>query len=625
MNIKLTGMSQEILAGAQELATQLGFKIDENGEQIKLGRCEKGFSISVSNNSAEILYERPTDFYRALAITVDALKNKEEKQLRQSYSFNSCGIMIDLSRRAVLKVETVKKIIRYMACMGLNRLGLYTEDTYEIEGYPYFGYMRGRYTKEEIKEIVRYGNVFNIETIPYIQTLAHLERALKWSVFGDVRDSWDSLLVGEDKTYELIEAMIKTVRECYTTDKIHIGMDEAYSVGVGNYLTRNGYRNKTEIILEHLQKVVSIADRYGMKPIMWGDMFFNEVRRAPDDSDNIAKIIKGIPKGVELVLWSYGGRSEKLYDEYFGYMEKLNTPVSFTGGMCTWLGPGVNYTMSFEASLAGLRTAKRYGISDVMVSLWGDGGAECDYFASMLGWQYYAEFNYNGEFKRADDLYEMFRVCTGMDGRAFLLFDCDNYYKQECPAEAEVIERASQPTVTHAISRQVLYQNPIMGLFDKNMESLELRRHYGELREKFAQTSAPTGFESLFESYAQTLKVMEKKCDIGNRLIEAYKSKDTERLCALKDDLDHLALEINTMYELRSRLWHENNKPFGFEEIGNRMMSVMGMTRNASKRLEAFLNREIDTLPELEVERLPYNPNEFPLTIEWNMNNIPMP
>ena len=37
--------------------------------------------------------------------------------------------------------------------MGYDTLELYTEDTYEIEGEPYFGYMRGRYTAREIKEI----------------------------------------------------------------------------------------------------------------------------------------------------------------------------------------------------------------------------------------------------------------------------------------------------------------------------------------------------------------------------------------------------------------------------------------------------------------------------------------
>ena len=54
-----------------------------------------------------------------------------------------------------MKVETVKFMMRKMALMGQNAFMLYTEDTYEIEGRPYFGYMRGRYTKDELRELDR--------------------------------------------------------------------------------------------------------------------------------------------------------------------------------------------------------------------------------------------------------------------------------------------------------------------------------------------------------------------------------------------------------------------------------------------------------------------------------------
>jgi hypothetical protein len=61
--------------------------------------------------------------------------------------------MIDMSRNGVMKVEAVKKFIAYNAAMGNNMLMLYTEDTYKIPEYKYFGYMRGRYSESEIKEI----------------------------------------------------------------------------------------------------------------------------------------------------------------------------------------------------------------------------------------------------------------------------------------------------------------------------------------------------------------------------------------------------------------------------------------------------------------------------------------
>ena len=65
-------------------------------------------------------------------------------------------------------------MIVYMAKMGLDMLMLYTEDMFKMDQYPYFGYMRGAYTKDEIKEIVAFGEKYGVELVPCIQTLAHL-------------------------------------------------------------------------------------------------------------------------------------------------------------------------------------------------------------------------------------------------------------------------------------------------------------------------------------------------------------------------------------------------------------------------------------------------------------------
>ena len=75
-------------------------------------------------------------------------------------------------------VDKVKEFILQEALMGENRLLLYTEDTYELEKYPYFGYLRGGYSKKDIKELVEFGNSFGVELLPTIQTLGHLQAPL---------------------------------------------------------------------------------------------------------------------------------------------------------------------------------------------------------------------------------------------------------------------------------------------------------------------------------------------------------------------------------------------------------------------------------------------------------------
>ena len=52
------------------------------------------------------------------------------------------GVMLDMSRNAVMKPSEVKQFADIIKSFGYNMIQLYTEDTYEIYGEPYFGYLR---------------------------------------------------------------------------------------------------------------------------------------------------------------------------------------------------------------------------------------------------------------------------------------------------------------------------------------------------------------------------------------------------------------------------------------------------------------------------------------------------
>ena len=93
-------------------------------------------------------------------------------------TYKHFGVMLDCSRNGVMKPEAVKRMIDCLQKMGYNALELYTEDTFEVEGEPYFGYLRGRYTGAELKELDLYAAAHGIELIPCIQTLAHFTLSL---------------------------------------------------------------------------------------------------------------------------------------------------------------------------------------------------------------------------------------------------------------------------------------------------------------------------------------------------------------------------------------------------------------------------------------------------------------
>lgn len=72
------------------------------------------------------------------------------------HTFKTFGTMLDCSRNAVMTAESVRRWIDLTAKLGCNTLHLYMEDTYEVDGQPYFGHLRGRYSKAELKQIDAY-------------------------------------------------------------------------------------------------------------------------------------------------------------------------------------------------------------------------------------------------------------------------------------------------------------------------------------------------------------------------------------------------------------------------------------------------------------------------------------
>ena len=151
--------------------------------------------------------------------------------------------MLDCSRNAVAAPEKLRSIIRRLAKMGMNQLFLYMEDTYEVPDHPYFGTYRGRYTREELQSLDSYCSLFGIELVPCIQTLAHLHSFLRWHNSENLRDTGDILKAGSEEVYAFI----------------HIGMDEAHMLGLGNYLKENGYEESSVIIRKHTEKVLELC------------------------------------------------------------------------------------------------------------------------------------------------------------------------------------------------------------------------------------------------------------------------------------------------------------------------------------------------------------------------------
>ena len=120
--------------------------------------------------------------------------------------------------------------------------------------------------------------------------------------FADITDINDILLIDEPKTYEFIERIFASIAKNFISRNVHIGMDEAYLVGLGKYLDKHGYCNRFELLNRHLAKVSEIARKYGFTYLIFGnDKEIKEISPADNDKAITDKGVQPLSPLVPLV------------------------------------------------------------------------------------------------------------------------------------------------------------------------------------------------------------------------------------------------------------------------------------------------------------------------------------
>ena len=577
------------------LAPELSLCMAEGGVPVRGQRGDR-LAVCCDGETVAVTWAQPVQFYRALSLLPRPLS---PCRIEEKPCFETVGIMFDCSRNAVLLPETLRSILRKMALMGLNLGMMYTEDTYEVPGQPYFGYQRGRYTFAELQALDDYADMLGIELCPCVQTLGHLNRALHWPALQHLQDNDEVLLADDEQTYEFLRQILAAASAPYRSKRIHIGMDEAHGVGMGAHLRRFGYEKPYTILRRHLQKVLGIVRELGLSPMMWSDMYFrlesptNGYYDGPMPSQ---QAIEAVVPGVDLVYWDYYHMRE---DEYAWQLQKhaaLPAPTVFAGGIWTWCGPAPDYEKTRITTEAGLTACRKAGVPLVFATAWGDNGAEGNLYTTLLGMQMYAEFTYHGSMEEAW-LARRLRACCRADAAAF--WDLTAFNKLPGMRSGDM-----RPV---NLAKILLYQDPLVQLFTADLAGYDLAGHYAALAPRYRAYAAEGGeLAPLWNFYALLADVLAKKCAWHAGASAVVTGKDRAAAARLAEALPDTIRAVEALRTAWAELWNATNKPQGFEVIDARLGGVAARLDTAGRRMRAFAECRCETIPELAEPALPY-------------------
>lgn len=527
-------------------------------------------------------------------------------------NYKTFGVMLDMSRNAVMNVEALKKYMHTIKKMGYNTILLYCEDTYEVEDEPYFGYMRGRYSIDEIKEIDAFGLSIGMEVIPCIQTLSHLATANRWGQWPT--DSAQTLMVGDERCYQLIDRMFATLSKCFTTKRIHVGMDEAFQLGRGRYFDKNGLESVDVIMKKHLARVTELAEKYDFELLMWSDMFFAEFtghRYYTGKLEMPKQYLEAMPKSVKPVYWDYYHTKEQQYDDMMYNHKQFTKDFWFAGGAWSWVGFAPNNEFTLRSMIPALEACKKYRTKNVFFTMWGDNGAECSRYGTLPSLFYLAQYA-KGERDEAV-IKEKFEKKFGIAFDDFMLLDEANFIHENDA-------KAGHPRNP---AKYALFADTFNGFTDNTILENGGEK-YAALAEKLHEIAKKNRrFGYIFESEARLCDVLAIKYELGVKVRKAYQAgKRWDLELYSKRDYPELIRRVESFAKAFEKQWMTENKPQGFDSQDIRIGGLLRRLEYCRKTLNAYLDRKTDKIEELEVELLPFGSKNDSLVYNDAIKNM---
>lgn len=570
----------------RELKKDFNLKVFLDSYEFKIAKSERSeLFFDKENKRFNIFYKSNNELFRLLLET-EHYDFNNNFEIKINSSFKDLSIMVDVARNYPLKVETFKKLIRYMALLGYSTLKIYFEDLLEVNNEPYFGYLRGRYSKEEIKEIVNYADLFKIEVMPYIQTLAHLNQIKRWCVYRDHFDIDDILLVDDERTYTLIDNMLETISESFTSKRINIGMDEAYLLGRGKYLDKNGYEKRVNIFKKHLSKVLTLTSKYNLDVEMWGDMFFNNSSYAYDNLsvEDLNKV-----NNLKLVYWDYEYKDVKEFQSLIKLHKKVSDKVSTAGGSWKWLGLAPNNKYAIAANVNFMKASLKENIEEYTLTCWGDNGSSASIFSILPTLFAVANFSFYQGNKKIDYLFkDIFKISFN----DFLYVDKVNNVTINDPLNAK-----------NNISRIYLYNDLLLGTYNSLIDKDQIST-YKVIKKKLNKLSKNNSFNYIFKTLFEFCRVLILKVEIMDELRIAYQDNNKEKLNEILIKLNKLKTTFDKFYFALYEQYHLEAKGNGFDVIDIRLGGVLQRIKTTIRKINDYLKygTKIDELEEIMLD-----------------------
>ena len=339
----------------------------------------EGYSLSITKNGVEIGY-RKVGGLRAAHATLRQLLREYGRRLpclkiRDWPDFSRRGVMLDISRGRVPRLETLLELVDHLADFKINELQLYTEHTFAYRKYRKVWNSWGALTAKEIRQLDQRCRELGIDLVPNQNSFGHLRHFLEYPPLkklaevsapyegpgGEFLRYPSTLAPNRPGTLRFLRGLYDELLPNFSSRFFNVGCDETWDLGRGQSKASCRRDGKGRVYLGFLRKIHREVTRRGKRMMFWGDIILH-----------YPELIKSLPRNVVALDWGY--EADHPFERETRAFAKSSIPFYVCPGTSTWMSLVGRHDNAFKNLRNAAIAGRRHGAIGYLITDWGDGG-----------------------------------------------------------------------------------------------------------------------------------------------------------------------------------------------------------------------------------------------------------
>jgi hypothetical protein len=364
----------------------------------------EGYALVISKTGIEISF-RESGGLRAATATLRQLLRQFGRRLpclriRDWPDFPRRGVMLDISRGRVPKLETLLDLAEHLADFKINELQLYTEHTFAYRKYKSVWQSWGALTGAEIRKLDARCRELGIDFVPNQNSFGHLRQFLehpKLKKLAEIAEPYEdasgkfvrhpsTLAPNHPGTLPFLRGLYDELLPNFSSRFINVGCDETWDLGRGQSKTLCEKRGKGCVYLDFLKQIHREVSLRGKTMMFWGDIIlkypklirelalFGTPNTDSASSSRFQKHAGAVPGAPSLIALNWGYEANHPFEKEAAQFAKAKIPFYVCPGTSTWQTLIGRHDNALANLKAAAKAGKKFGAIGYLICDWGDGG-----------------------------------------------------------------------------------------------------------------------------------------------------------------------------------------------------------------------------------------------------------